>query len=47
MEYIDGFMDDFMKYGHYIDYEDKVAAKLFWKHVMFEERQDNNEINTI
>ena len=47
MEYIDDFMDDFMEDGHYIDYEDKVAARLFWENVIFEDEQDNDEINTV
>ena len=43
MEYLDGFIDDFMGNGHYIDYEDKIAAKIFWKHVIFEDNQADKE----
>ena len=36
-------IDDFMEDGHFIDYEDKVAAELFWEHVVFKDDQSDEE----
>ena len=35
--------DDFMEDGHFMDYEDKVAAELFWEHVVFKDDLSDEE----
>ena len=39
--------DDFMDEGHFIDEDDKVAAKLFWENVIFKNQTNEEEKNEI